>query len=210
MNTKSYRKHDIPNDYIDKWQKTVDFMAKIYEVPAGLIMRVWPEKIEVLVSSYSEGNPYRPGENEKLMGKLYCETVMETGAELNVPNALEDKHWKDNPDVKLNMIMYLGIPLIWSNDEIFGTICVLDKKTRIFSQVYHDLLWELKKIIENDFKLITVNHELKSFNNKLVDREMRIIEMKEEVNRLSEELGREPTYPPIWCDVTKPKKNGEN
>ncbi len=40
--------------------------------------------------------------------------------------------------------------------------------------------------------------ELEMFNKAMVDREMRIIEMKEEVNQLCEVLGREPAYPPIW------------
>ena len=40
--------------------------------------------------------------------------------------------------------------------------------------------------------------ELEAFNKAMVDREMIIIEKKEEINRLCGELGREPTYPPIW------------
>jgi PAS domain S-box-containing protein len=42
--------------------------------------------------------------------------------------------------------------------------------------------------------------ELEMFNKVMVDREMRIIEMKEEVNKLCEELSREPAYPPVWQD----------
>ncbi len=40
--------------------------------------------------------------------------------------------------------------------------------------------------------------ELQSFNDAMVDREGRIIELKEEINRLSGELEREIPYPPIW------------
>ncbi|MEK7674578.1 MAG: response regulator [Verrucomicrobiota bacterium] len=40
--------------------------------------------------------------------------------------------------------------------------------------------------------------ELKAFNQVMVDREQRIIEMKEEVNALCKELGRKPEYPPVW------------
>lgn len=40
--------------------------------------------------------------------------------------------------------------------------------------------------------------ELRLFNEIMVGREQRIIELKEEINRLSAELGREPRYPPIW------------
>ena len=40
--------------------------------------------------------------------------------------------------------------------------------------------------------------ELRLFNEIMVGREQRIIELKEEINRLAAELGREPPYPPIW------------
>lgn len=40
--------------------------------------------------------------------------------------------------------------------------------------------------------------ELETINKAMIDREMRIIEMKEEVNKLSEELDKDPPYPPLW------------
>lgn len=40
--------------------------------------------------------------------------------------------------------------------------------------------------------------ELRLFNEVMVGREDRIIELKEEVNRLAAELGQEAPYPPVW------------
>lgn len=42
--------------------------------------------------------------------------------------------------------------------------------------------------------------DLEAFNNVMIEREIRIIEMKEEVNKLSEQIGIEIPYPPIWKD----------
>ncbi|MCK5136314.1 MAG: PAS domain-containing protein [Bacteroidales bacterium] len=159
-----YQKHEVPEEYLEKWQKTVDLMARLFEVSAGLIMRVGPEQIEVLVSSQSEGNPYKRSEKADLGTGLYCETVMESRSQLQVPNALQDEDWKDKPDVKIDMISYLGIPLIWPDDKIFGTICVLERKTRNFSKLYQSLLWEFKGIIEGDFRIIQQNQEIKQEN----------------------------------------------
>ncbi|MBI3285209.1 MAG: GAF domain-containing sensor histidine kinase [Burkholderiales bacterium] len=142
-------------------------MADIFEVPAGLIMRVLPEQIEVLVSSHSAGNPYEASEKAKLNTGLYCETVMASRKLLQVPNALEDAHWKSNPDVALNMISYLGVPLLWPDNEVFGTICVLDSKTRKFQAKYVDLMWEIKKSIEADFKVIQQQERLVDSNTEL-------------------------------------------
>ena len=33
-----YRQHDVPAESIQKWQKIVDLMAAIFDMPAGLIM----------------------------------------------------------------------------------------------------------------------------------------------------------------------------
>jgi len=43
----------------------------------------------------------------------------------------------------------------------------------------------------------TIN-KLENFNEVLVEREMRIIEMKKEVNDLCHKFGKEPPYPEIW------------
>jgi PAS domain S-box-containing protein len=40
--------------------------------------------------------------------------------------------------------------------------------------------------------------ELETFNKAMIGRESRLIELKEEVNRLCADLGRQPAYPPIW------------
>ncbi|MES9968137.1 MAG: PAS domain-containing protein, partial [Sedimenticola sp.] len=42
------------------------------------------------------------------------------------------------------------------------------------------------------------SEELAGFNEAMVDREARMIELKEEINRLSAELGREAPYPQVW------------
>jgi signal transduction histidine kinase len=162
-----YRKHEVPEDYLEKWQETIDVLASIFEVPAGLIMRVLPDEIEVLVSSESENNPYEPGEKAKLNTGLYCETVMATRAPLHVPNALEDPDWRDNPDVKLDMISYLGMPLIWPDDSVFGTVCILDQKQLDSRQSYLHLLRQFKEIIERDFQMLMRNAELQDLSRDL-------------------------------------------
>ena len=59
---------------------------------------------------------------------------------------------------------------------------------------------EVSERRKSEEKLRQVTLELQASNTAMIDREDRIIELKEEVNRLAEELGREPPYPPIWGD----------
>jgi hypothetical protein len=55
------------------------------------------------------------------------------------PNALIDPDWMCNPDVKLGMVAYYGIPLNWPNGEVFWTICILDNKENHFNNITFDL-----------------------------------------------------------------------
>src|SRR5258708_2461374 len=131
-------RHDaaVPSEIVHKWQEIVDLLAEIVHVPSALIMRVEPPNIKVFVSSDSNANPYEPDELAPLNTGLYCETVMSSRRPLLVPDALQDDAWKLNPDIKLGMISYLGVPIAWPDGEIFGTICVLDKRSNRYSDLY--------------------------------------------------------------------------
>ncbi len=136
---------------LQAWQTLADRAAEAACVPAALVMRVWPEQIEVLISSLSPDNPYEAHEKADLGTGLYCETVMNTRQPLLVSDALSDPGWADNPDVRLNMISYLGVPLVWPDHSIFGTICVLDRQPRRYSSDTLRLLQLLRAVIEEDF-----------------------------------------------------------
>jgi PAS domain S-box-containing protein len=151
---KAFKKPDIPDELIAKWQRIVDLMAKTLGVPAGLIMKVDPPQIEVFISSASTGNPYTQGERADLNTGLYCETVMKQRSPLLVPDARRDPQWDHNPDIELGMTYYFGFPLVWPDDEIFGTICVLDAKNNPQASTYKDLLYEFQQIVEGDLRIM--------------------------------------------------------
>jgi transcriptional regulator with GAF, ATPase, and Fis domain len=154
----SDRVSNLTGALLGKWQNVVDILAEMLTVPAGLIMRCQGDEIEVLVASASPGNPYHPGEKELLpRSGLYCETVIKTRQMLLVPNALEDEKWRNNPDIKLGMISYLGYPIFLPQGEVFGTICVLDIKGNTYSEAYKKLLLQFKELIEAHLELLHTN-----------------------------------------------------
>jgi PAS domain S-box-containing protein len=138
----------VPEDVLANWQITADLLAEIAGIPAALIMRVHESEIEVFVSSHSSGNVYHSGERAPLNLGLYCETVMSSQRKLLVPNALKDPAWEHNPDIALGMISYCGLPLTWPNGEVFGTICILDKKENASSDKAHQLLERFRDSIQ--------------------------------------------------------------
>jgi PAS domain S-box-containing protein len=146
----------------------VDLTAEIMHVPSALIMRVESPNIKVFVSSETTGNPYERDEVASLNTGLYCETVMKTRQPLLVPDALGDEQWQSNPDIKLGMISYLGVPIVWPDGEVFGTICVLDEKPNEYSELYRKLLLQWRDVLQADLRsLATLRRELEARETKI-------------------------------------------
>lgn len=161
---------NIPTAVKEKWQNIVSLISELINVPATLIMRIVESDITVFASNHNKHNPYHIGEKEHLSGSgLYCETVIKTKSRLLVPNALNDEKWKNNPDVKHNMISYLGYPVLYPDGTPFGTICVLDNKENHFSETVEQLIINFREIVQNHLELIYMNSLLGDENRKLAD-----------------------------------------
>lgn len=159
-----------PAKTVENWQGIVDILAQICQTPAALVMRVTGPDIEVFVSSRSEGNPYLPGSKEHLESSgLYCETVIRSREKLLVPDALADPAWEDNPDVALNMVSYMGFPVLLPDGRPFGTICILDNQRNAYAKVFEELMLKFKALIEADLELVYMNQVLGDRNRKLSD-----------------------------------------
>jgi diguanylate cyclase (GGDEF)-like protein/PAS domain S-box-containing protein len=152
----------------ENWQDMINLMGELIDVPVGLIMRLNHGELEVFTASNSDNNPYEIGERAIMENSgLYCETVIKQGGMLKVPNALTDDHWKNNPDVKLNMISYLGYPIHWPDRTIFGTICVLDNKENHYSVPHEELLLKFRDLIEMELALHKNNQQLEEKTQEL-------------------------------------------
>jgi PAS domain S-box-containing protein len=145
----------------------VDLLAEIMRVPFAMVRRVAPPNIKVFVSSKSKENPYEP-DVAALSTGLYCDTVVKTRRPLLVRDARQDKRWKSNPEAKLGMISYLGVPISWPDGEIFGTICVLDNKEHEYSELYLRLLLQWRDVLQDDLRTVaTLRRQLEEREAKI-------------------------------------------
>lgn len=156
-------KPEIDKATMAKWQNIIDLIARIINVPSGLIMKITEDSMRVFVKSSNKENPYEIGGSDSLGRGLYCETVIGRNAELLIDNALKHDEWKDNPDIKLDMISYYGVPILWPDNEFFGTICVLDKKENVYTHDFRQLVSEFKLSIEKDLDLLCQRQELRFY-----------------------------------------------
>ncbi|EEY98286.1 Rtn protein [Vibrio sp. RC586] len=182
------RQIDIPPSMLESWQQIVDLIADISQCPASLIMRIHEHDIEVFTSSRSAGNPYPPKARDTLGHGLYCETVIRDRHMLNVPNALADPAWDKNPDIKLGMICYCGLPVFWPDDTPFGTICILDSQERHFDDKVHALLSRFQSAIEGQLETLYHKAELRKLNHEL---EQKVAERTQTLADLSTKLLKE-------------------
>ena len=160
----------ITNDVLLRWQTIVDTIAELACIPASLIMRVDNEYIEVFVASSGEQNPYKPGSREHLIDSgLYCESVLKNKEPLLIPDALNDPNWKNNPDIKLGMISYLGFPILFPDGTPFGTLCILDNKPNTFSNTIFNLLDNFRYLLQDHLALLYMNEVLGEENANLLD-----------------------------------------
>jgi two-component sensor histidine kinase len=197
----SSTKPEIDESFQEKWQELVDIAARIIGVPSGLIMRLLEDEIEVFKSSHTKDNPYEPREKAELGCGLYCETVVGRREALLVPNALADKNWKDNPDVQLKMISYFGVPILWPDGEVFGTLCVLDSKENSYTEDHKLLIEKFAGMIEHDLKEIQIRSQLQ---NTIGYKEVQIREMR---HRIKNQLNMLISYIDLNRDQEKGSYN---
>ncbi|KPM84671.1 GAF domain-containing sensor histidine kinase [Pseudoalteromonas lipolytica] len=143
------------DELVQSWNKTLAVLALIAEVPVALVMKIENNIISVFSKNDNQANPYEIGDSEELEDSgLYCEHVVKTQNLLNIPNALIDDDWKENPDIKLNMISYLGLPICAGDTTPFGTICILDSKPHEYNEPIIKLLETIKQSFETQLKLL--------------------------------------------------------
>jgi PAS domain S-box-containing protein len=163
----------VPSLIIQKWQEIIDLLAEVLHVPSALIMKVEPPNIRVFVRSESEGNPFARDELACLDTGMYCDAVLKTRRLLLVPDALADQEWNANPDIKLGMISYMGVPVAWPNGDIFGTICILDSKRNEHSDLYRKFLFQCRDVLQGDLQSLQARNEL----------ELKVLERTAELRR---------------------------
>ncbi|ASB50085.1 GAF domain-containing sensor histidine kinase [Alkalitalea saponilacus] len=152
----------------NKWQALIDTAANICNVPSGLITQLKEEHLEVFLNSSNEDNPIKATDTFELGFGHYCEKVIGSQKELVIHNASQDPVWRnEDPEVKVEMISYLGVPLNWPDGEVFGTVCLLDNKENSFNSNFISLVRQLKQHIETDLKLLIANYELKAKNKNI-------------------------------------------
>ena len=164
----------IPSYILQKWQRIVDLLANIMHVPSAVVCQLEPPEYthyRIVASSSSELNPFPVQDTFSMDIGTFCETVIKSREPLLVVNALKDDQWKTAPEIQVGMVSYLGLPVIWPDGRMFGTICVLDDKANQYSDLYQELLLHCRDVLNADLETLV------RFGNELEDQKAHLNEL---------------------------------
>ena len=157
-----FTKELLTEETLTEWQRIIDTAAEIFEVPAGLITRVDRDRIEILLSSQTEGNPYTAGYTTQYpKSGWYCERTLRSRGLNHIPDALADPEWKDNPAaVGMHIVSYVGLPIRRPDGGEFGTVCFLDNKANRHNELHLKTLEMIRRMIELSLRVIFDKQQL--------------------------------------------------
>jgi hypothetical protein len=157
-----FSRSNLIGEILEGWQNMLNLAAELLHVPAGLITRIDGAEIEIFLSSKSDVNPYQEGfKTGYPESGFYCEWVAKNRRMMILPDARKDPEWKDNAAVAMNMVSYLGMPILRPDGEVFGTICFLDSKQNEYNDTIVKLIEQFKRMIELSLSVLFANEEVR-------------------------------------------------
>ncbi len=140
-----------------KWQRVVNELTKNFGTAGAWIMQANTKGLEAMSANKEMHADAPAGTKFDKDVNIYCKKVVETNKPLYVKDAGAEQIWEDNPEYKeAGLSSYYGLPVQWPDGSVFGTICVLDDKEIDDSDELEDQITELREIVENDLKNISI------------------------------------------------------
>ncbi len=152
----------IPEIAVLKWKNIADLLAQVAGVPAATINMVEEGAIRVIGVSTGPDRPFQQGARIDPAGteKIYCAAVIQARERLIISDASASDFWKDSPGAKAGYIAYAGVPIFYPDGDIFGSICLFDRKQNSFEGPVVRLMEEFSDIVTGHLSLITKNTQL--------------------------------------------------
>ncbi len=174
-----------PSVDLNKWQTTVDLMSELYDSACGTIVQFRQDEFNAVAASTNPDNFLERNSSWPWEMKSFCRKIMETGEGLYVDDAQASAEWKKADPVENGPVRsYCGLPLLWPDGKLFGTICIIDTKSTHYSSSLIKLLEQFRNLINADLQMIFDYEEIK--NLALTD-ELTQINNRRGFNHLAEQ-----------------------
>ncbi len=139
----------------ESWRNIANTLAEFCDVPAVLIRKIDGHHMEVLIASEFGKNPYQKG-HRALLKDLYCSQVVLQKEPIRIPNILKTPG-AANQDTALGMVSYMGVPLLWPDGDVFGSMSLLDSKEHTYTPRFENLICKFKELVETQLAMLFKN-----------------------------------------------------
>jgi len=137
----------IENDLNGTYRRFRNLASRIFDMPFS-VMSLASSNSQILRVQMDDKTLELPRENS------FCGYVLDSSEVLIVQNAIEDSRFAQNSIVRESMHIrfYAGVPLVGANGEVFGTLCVMDRKQREYDEskiaIHKDLARQIVDHVE--------------------------------------------------------------
>jgi len=132
----------LDSDAEEAFDRFTRLAARWLSAPTALISLVDDHR-QFFKSALGLGEPWATL-RETPLSHSFCQYAVTTGAPLVVEDARAHPVLKDNLAVtELDVIAYAGVPLVTSDEQVLGSLCVVDSRPRPWSEDQIEVLREL-------------------------------------------------------------------
>jgi hypothetical protein len=120
------------------FQRLAEAARQVLNTPVGLVTVIDADR-QVFLSQVGLKEPWA-SRGESPLAYAFCANTV-CRSPLVVHDARLDSQWRDSPAIEaMDVIAYLGVPLITKDGHALGALCVIDDKPRIWTRDQVQLL----------------------------------------------------------------------
>ncbi|MEO0438429.1 MAG: GGDEF domain-containing protein [Pseudomonadota bacterium] len=116
-----------PQAMLSEWQSVVDSIQSHCAADHALVHMAYPSSFDVLVATAGETEELQAGSSAHRDGSHYCDDVLSKRMPICVADANESAHWDGITERRSGWMSYCGTPLLWPDEEAFGTLALLSR-----------------------------------------------------------------------------------
>ncbi|MGB7340325.1 MAG: GAF domain-containing sensor histidine kinase [Phototrophicaceae bacterium] len=155
-------------DQQGKFDRLTQLVTRILDAPVSLVTTI-AKDYQWFIGCTGLKEPYAT-ERRTPMSHSFCEHVVSSKSPLIISDAREHPLVKDNLAIRdLDVIAYLGIPLVTSDDIALGSFCVIDHKPRVWSANDISLMAELASTVMTEIELRSELHKRQQAEHLLTE-----------------------------------------
>jgi PAS domain S-box-containing protein len=148
---------EIPLQYMNEWQESIDSLAKVFNAQLALVCKYYPGILKIFLSAGKQKETEKILKNDLISLDSLCGLPLKGNDFVYIADLDSSKDTDFSIEELKNFSNYFGISIKAPNGEPFGTISVFNSSFLSSSFPYKEILSEIKARFELGLKLAELN-----------------------------------------------------